>query len=154
MNTLVKNSFERKQKGAVSTLWIICTFFFVAVCFYSCSEKMDTDPKIAILGKWELIGIELWFHKGEMQKIDPNGSYIEFLSNGIRKAYFQEKDEFRYNTYKIDDKFVYFNHEKTIEQGLFIYQHEFRKNQLKMTYVNGLTDDLSKGEKLYYQRKK
>jgi len=39
MNTIIKNPFERKQKGTVSALCIVC--LFLAGSFYSCEKRAE-----------------------------------------------------------------------------------------------------------------
>jgi len=126
MNVSIKNPFERKQKGAVLMLCVL----LLAGGLYSCSSK--NDPAEAILGKWELIAKGA--HENAIRTVEPYGVYIEFLSEGISRVYNPEMDEFFYRSYKIDKKFIYYNPEKTYEQGRIDYRYSISKNQLKMTY--------------------
>lgn len=71
MNNLIKNPFERKQKGTASILWIFkstAIALLLAGCLSSCTEKKNDvdndclsifniihDKSASILGKWKLI---------------------------------------------------------------------------------------------------
>ena len=107
----------------------------------SVSSCNKNDPAEAILEKWELIA------KGEtennMKTIEPNGVYIEFLSEGISHIYNPETDESHYRSYKIDKKFIYYNYDRSYEQGRYDYRYNISKGLLKMTYSQGFRVDMA-----------
>ena len=132
-------------------------FKYTALLFLllaGCSEKNDTDAYKFILGKWELIGHGGFYSQGEIVKNEPDGSYIEFLSDETARTYDSTLDEFYdYKTYQINGSLIIYNHEKTFEEGRFEYKYTITKNELKLTHYQGPTTELSAGQKLIYQRK-
>ena len=126
---------------------VILLFVFI-LC--GCSK---TDPGEAILGKWELVAEGE--KKDKMETIEPNGAYMEFLSDGVYRLYYPIEDEYYCSSYKIDRKFLYYNYEKTYEQGRFDHTYRFTENQLITTYVYGNRQDIMGLPNIFiYQRKK
>lgn len=119
----------------------------------SCTEKPknDLDHAKAILGKWEKV--EFYF-QDKIIEVIPDGSYIEFFSDGIVIDYDSEKDELYEKTYKIDENFICYDHEKTYEQGRFDYKYKITKYKLEMTMYQGNMSDFISPPKVIYQRKK
>jgi len=150
MNTLVKNPFAQMQKVAVLAL---CVMMAGSA---SCLEmNSDKDPAKTILGKWELIGVVGFHTQYKVKTNDPQGSYIEFLSEGSVQTYDSEANEFWDDeTYKIDENFIIFNPEKTYEEGRSDWKYKIINNNLEMTHYQGNIEDLFQGIKKIYKRKK
>ncbi|NOU17720.1 MAG: hypothetical protein HOO91_09190 [Bacteroidales bacterium] len=72
----------------------------LAIMASSCDdEPIETDPAKAILGKWILIEMR---GMGTI-KIKPNGSYIEYLKDGIMRRYDALDKEMKYTIYYFAD---------------------------------------------------
>jgi len=121
--------------------------------FSSCGNKLENDPNKLIQGKWELIGLGTYLTQYEIEKLDPKGYYIEFLSDGNVRNYDPDNEEFHYVTYIVDESIIIYNHEKTFDEGRNEYKYEIIKNQLKMTHYKGHTTELYQGHILIYQQK-
>ena len=119
------------------------TFLLVlAMIFFSCQCK--NEPAEAILGRWELIA--KGSDENSIKPVEPNGAYIEFLSEGISRSYYPEVDDFYYTMYKIDKKFIYYySYEKPPDQAPFEYRYSISKGLLKMTFIKGGLIDWTPG---------
>ncbi len=136
-----------KTKGNFSIL-IVALMAVIS----GCNKNELSNPTEVILGKWELIAQGA--KENEMKAVEPNGTYTEFFSDGILRFYNPIEDRFYDGTYKIDKNFLYYGYEKTYEQGRFDYRYRITKNQLKMTYHNGIIELIYGHPTIFiYQRK-
>ena len=113
-------------------IFFISTFAWMLIA----SGCKKTDYAEAILGKWERIA---WgASENNLKTVEPNDIYMEFLPDGIRRIYDPKEDELYYGTYKIGKTYIYYNYEKTYEQGRYDYKYEITKDgHLKMTFDRG-----------------
>jgi len=128
----------------------------LAGSFSSCTPKgsNENEPSKLILGKWELIERRDYTTGFELRAVEPNGNYIEFLSNGTVHVYIATEDKFYMMTYEIDENILCYYPEKTFDQGRLEYKYEITKNRLKMTLYQGHTLELHSGHIFIYQQKK
>ena len=159
MNKKINIPFARqktKQRNTAAALCVVCTLFLTAGSFSSCTHgNNENDLSKFILGKWEMIGYGGFLSQWEIIANDPGGSYVEFLSDGTARNYDPDNKEFfYYRTYKIDENFIIYAHEKTYYEGRFEYKYKFIRSRLEMTHHQGNTNELSAGHIHIYQRKK
>jgi len=162
MKRLVNDFFARMRKISWATVGVaVACVFWAAGCgmFDSDSEGKNKEPSTsgiyvdAILGKWELIA--LGQIEKDMKKIEPEGFYIEFLSDGIWQSYNPLKDEFYYSNYRIDNKFLYYDYEKKYDEGRSDYAYVFYENQLILYFHQGVRTKLGVQPNIFiYQPKK
>jgi hypothetical protein len=127
-------------------------FAVILAIFISCNEDEPyappSDPKQAILGKWELIEIGNW---PNMHKNTPWG-YKEYLNDSIIGIYEYETGDYYISNmrYWIDSLF----HEKYIREDGYVliqnYSYEFYEDKMRMKIL----DVLPIFETFIYQRKK
>ena len=136
-------------------LKLAAILLILAGSFSSCTGESENDINKHIIGKWELISHGGFYSQWKMLDVVPDGSYVEFLSEGNARNYDSSKNKFHYyRTYKIKDNFIIYDHEKTYEQGRFEYKYTFTEEKLEMTHHQGHTTDLDANHFLIYQRKK
>ena len=76
-----KIPFERKQKGIVVALFIVCTLFLAAGSFSSCSKK-EEEPA-SLIGKWKLEKLEGGHTSTPSLDCSQKNIIYEFHSNGV-----------------------------------------------------------------------
>lgn len=79
-------------------------FFFNLLLFFgvSCEKEnteFETDPKKAILGKWEVIEMGNW---PDLQPVTKPSGYVEYLPDSIMREYDYETGEYFYKKYWIN----------------------------------------------------
>jgi len=114
------------------------TLLAILICaFFSCKKE---EPIIdnPIVGKWEIIS-EGYSNTGEMWKVDSNGAYTEYFSDGTMGYYYTGGFQMNGN-YQIQSNLLIYNYDKPYEiGGRYDYKYEFSDNynQLKLTFVKG-----------------
>jgi hypothetical protein len=110
-------------------------FFFNLLIFFgvSCEKEnreFETDPKKAILGKWEVIEMGNW---PDLQPVANPSGYVEYLPDSIMREYDYETGEYFYKKYWID---TILYHSVTREDGYQLvfprYKYVFSEENKKM----------------------
>ena len=121
---------------------VLRIFYLVLVLLLaiSCNEEeikpIETDPKKAILGKWEAFGTGNW---PQITYVDKSLGYIRFYEDSILKEYDYEKQEYvNQIKYYIDDSLIYFNYSYENGELSIPRKYEFlSKNQiLRLDYID------------------
>ncbi len=100
-------------------------------------EYLETDPTKAILGKWILIEMR---SGNRIEKIKPDGSYGEYLPNGIYRFYDERDKKMKYTIYYIADSTLNVRTVYDESDGMEIWQ----KSLFKFSDRNNtLTKDIS-----------
>jgi hypothetical protein len=123
----------------------------VLVCV-SCHD--DSNPETAIIGKWEIVGQSIPDTERTIKTYKPSGYYTCFFSDGIVRYYSPEKIETGNRTYSIDNDFIYYNYEKTYEEGRHDYKYRITHNILEMEHHQGIVHGMYYRHLIIYKRKK
>jgi hypothetical protein len=97
-------------------------------------DNIETDPTIAILGKWEVIEYGNW---PDMRSIEDPTGYKEFLPDSILREYDYQTGEYFYKKYWIDTLLYEIqtrNDGVQIVSPRYHYQFYDQNNKLRLDY--------------------
>jgi len=109
-------------------------FFNLLLIFGSSCEKenteFETDPKKAILGKWEITEMGNW---PDLLPVKNPISYTEYLPDGTMRVYVYETGEYFYYKYSIDSLlYEYATREDGYHFVISRYKYDFfEKNKMR-----------------------
>ena len=114
-------------------------FFNLLLIFGSSCEKenteFETDPKKAILGKWEITEMGNW---PDLMPVKNPISYTEYLPDSVMRVYVYETGEYFYYKYSIDSLlYEYATREDGHHFVISRYKYDFfEKNKMRLDYHN------------------
>jgi hypothetical protein len=105
----------------------------VSIIFLSCEkEKIETDPKKAILGKWEITQLGNW---PSMEYIEDPLGYEEYLPDSVIRQFDYKTNTNNYKKYWIEDSILYIS---TLREDGFelIFEYKYtlfdKNNKLRL----------------------
>ena len=121
-------------------LYLLFLFMLTAIILTSCKEdiKAEMNPKIAILGKWEITHLG---NGSELIPIDNPSAYEEYLPDSILQSYNYEEKTFDKYKFWLNDSLLIksFTYIDQIDKDTIVftlpYKYEFiTPNKLKLDF--------------------
>ena len=113
---------------------IILFFFLIIVLTTYCKkDKIETDPRKAILGKWELIEMGNW---PQMDPVNQPNGYKEYMPDSILREYDYNTGDVFIKKYWIDSLLNVSSTNGGSPELLFQYKFEFYDNKLRLDVTN------------------
>ena len=112
---------------------LIYLSLFILIAVLSCEkEKIETDPKKAILGKWEITQLGNW---PSMEYIEDPLGYEEYLPDSVMRQFDYKTNTNNYKKYWIEDSILYIS---TLREDGFelIFEYKYtlfdKNNKLRL----------------------